>query len=102
MPDVFVSYAREDLPTTARVVRVIEAQGWTVWWDPDIPIGREFSSRIEEALDSSHCVVALFSRASVASQWVRIEAQEAFRRGILVPVVMDPALEVPGGLPRFA
>jgi hypothetical protein len=44
---------------------------------------------IEEALDSARCVVVLWSKASVASQWVKTEAAEAMRRKILVPVLIE-------------
>jgi hypothetical protein len=36
MADVFVSYARGDKARVAPLVAVVEAQGWSVWWDPDI------------------------------------------------------------------
>ena len=39
MADVFVSYARSDKVRVAPLVAAIEAQGWSVWWDPDINAG---------------------------------------------------------------
>ena len=44
---------------------------------------------IEEAIAAARCVIVLWSRASVGSEWVRSEATEAKRRGILVPVFLE-------------
>ena len=60
-----------------------------MWWDRTIPPGRQFDEVIEEALDSARCVVVLWSKASVASTWVKTEAAEAMRRKILVPVLIE-------------
>jgi PDZ domain/TIR domain len=45
---------------------------------------------IERALTRSKCVIVLWSAVSVASEWVRNEASEGKRRGILVPVFIEP------------
>ena len=45
MADVFVSYARSDKARVAPLVAVIEAQGWSVWWDPDILPARNSTAR---------------------------------------------------------
>ena len=47
MADVFVSYARSDKARVAPLVTAIEANGWTVWWDPAISPGQEFDRQIE-------------------------------------------------------
>jgi hypothetical protein len=44
---------------------------------------------IEKALGSAKCVIVLWSAVSVASEWVRNEASEGRRRGILVPVLIE-------------
>ena len=53
MADVFVSYARSDKARVAPLVAAIEAQGWTVWWDPDIAAGQEFDRQISAALKAA-------------------------------------------------
>ncbi len=50
MADVFVSYARVDKARVAPIVAAIEAQGWTVWWDPEIAAGQLFDDQIETQL----------------------------------------------------
>jgi TolB-like protein/Tfp pilus assembly protein PilF len=91
MADVFVSYARVDKARVAPIVAAIEAQGWTVWWDPEIAAGQQFDDQIEAQLAAARCVLVVWTPTSVASRWVRGEAREAADRGILVPVRFDDA-----------
>ena len=67
----------------------MSAKGWSVWWDRKIPLGESFDEVIERALSEAKCAVVLWSAVSVASEWVRNEASEAKRCGILVPVFIE-------------
>ncbi|HEX2310554.1 MAG TPA: TIR domain-containing protein [Vicinamibacterales bacterium] len=89
MADIFVSYATEDRERARTVAQALEERGWDVWWDREIPLGRLYDDAIEQALAAARCAIVLWSRTSVASEWVRSEASEAKRRGILVPVFLD-------------
>jgi adenylate cyclase len=91
MADVFVSYARSDKARVAPVVAAIEAQGWSVWWDPEIEAGQQFDDQIEEELNVAKAVLVVWTPTSVASRWVRGEAREAADRGVLVPARFDSA-----------
>jgi adenylate cyclase len=91
MADVFVSYARSDRGRVEPLVAAIEAEGWTVWWDPDISAGQEFDRRIAAELKSASAVLVVWTPRSVESRWVRGEAREGVERGILVPVRFDGA-----------
>ncbi len=89
MADVFVSYARSDKARVAPLVAAIEAQGWSVWWDPEIAAGQEFDRQIATELKSAAAVVVVWTPTSVESRWVRGEARDAADRGVLVPVRFD-------------
>ena len=89
-PDIFVSYAREDEERIRRLVSALEQRGWSVFWDHRIPAGQSWRSYIGRALDDARCAIVAWSRASVASEFVVEEAVRARRRGILVPVRLDP------------
>jgi adenylate cyclase len=89
MADVFVSYARSDKARVAPLVAMIEAQGWSVWWDPEISPGQQFDDRIETELAAAKAVLVIWTSTSVASRWVRGEARDAADRGVLVPVRFD-------------
>lgn len=96
MSSVFLSYKREDEPRAALLVGALEAEGLAVWWDRSLPGGEEWRANIEQALNSSKCVIVLWTHASVGPDggFVRDEASRAQARGILVPVraeaVMPP------------
>jgi len=89
MSNIFISYAREDRNWSKRLAEALEHQKWTIWWDRDIPVGKSFDQVIEEALDSAKCVIVLWSKNSVASDWVKNEASEGAKRRILVPVLIE-------------
>jgi hypothetical protein len=88
MSDIFISYSREDRETAQALALVLEQRGWSVWWDRNIPPGKSFDLVIEEALDEASCVIVLWSESSVTSDWVKTEADEGLRRGILVPALI--------------
>ena len=75
----------------APLVAAIEAQGWSVWWDPDIDAGQQFDDQIEAELKAAKAVLVVWTPTSAASRWVRGEAREAADRGTLVPVRFDGA-----------
>jgi hypothetical protein len=55
-----------------------------------IPPGQKWDEVIERQLNDSRSVVVLWSTDSVCSDWVKTEAAEAVRRGILVPLLIEP------------
>jgi class 3 adenylate cyclase/tetratricopeptide (TPR) repeat protein len=96
MSDIFISYSSKDREKARKIAKALEAQGWSVWWDRKIPPGKSFDKVIEEELDASKCVVVLWSKASVGSDWVKTEAAEGKQRGMLFPVLIDDvAAKVP-------
>jgi len=88
--DAFISYAREDAGVAKRLAHALVAlRGWSVWWDTSLRTGEQFPKRIQEAVDGARCVIVLWSRHSIESNWVVAEASEGWNRGILVPVRLD-------------
>jgi hypothetical protein len=96
MADLFLSYAREDRECAELLARALSQRGWSVWWDRQIHVGRSFSEVIERELGRAKCVIVLWSKHSLASDWVQNEAAEALHRKALVPVRIEdvrPPLE---------
>ena len=89
MADIFLSYASEDRELIEPLVEILEAEGWTLWWDRELIAGPSFAQKIQESLDQARCVVVAWSRHSAASNWCRDEASEGIERNCLVPVVID-------------
>ena len=91
LADIFVSYSRQDRARVAPLVAALEAQGWSVWWDPEIAPGEEFDSLISRELEMARSLIVVWTPLSVDSRWVRGEARDAADRGVLVPVRLDNA-----------
>lgn len=89
MADVFISYAREDRDRAQKLAKALLDQKLSVWWDRDIIAGKAFDEVIERELDSAKSVVVLWSRQSIASEWVKNEAAVAAERDILVPALIE-------------
>ena len=89
MNEIFISYATEDRERARLLAAALGERGWDIWWDREIPLGKSFDEVIEKAIAQAKCVIVLWSAASVTSEWVRNEASEGKRRGILVPVFIE-------------
>ncbi|HKG22936.1 MAG TPA: TIR domain-containing protein [Blastocatellia bacterium] len=89
MSDIFICYSRDDRDKAAELAALFEQQGWTVWWDRNIPPGKRYSQIIGEELAAARSIIVLWSLTSVASDWVRDEAQEGVSRGVLIPVLIE-------------
>lgn len=96
MADVFISYKREDKARVAAIAAALEEEGFSVWWDPEIPLGESYAVSIRRELEAATSVVAVWSAASVQSEWVQEEATLAKRKGALVPARID-AVDPPVG-----
>ncbi len=90
--DIFISYAREDESRVKPIVEALEAQGWTVFWDRTLPVGQTWRSHIGSALDTARSVIVVWSKHSVESEWVPEEAEEAKKRSVYVPVIIDDVM----------
>ena len=99
-PLLFVSYSRTDLPRARPVIDLLESAGFDAWWDGRLEGGENYLQTTETALETAACVVVLWSATSVASHWVRDEAQRGRERGCLVPLTIDGTM-APLGFRQF-
>jgi TolB-like protein len=90
VPDIFLSYNREDQATARRFAEALQAEGLEVWWDATLRSGEAYDQVTEEALKSAKAVVVLWSPRSVVSRWVRAEATLADRNKTLLPAMIEP------------
>ncbi|HEY5647238.1 MAG TPA: tetratricopeptide repeat protein [Pseudomonadales bacterium] len=89
MADIFLSYARQDIERVRGIVAKLEAEGWSVWWDRSLKPGETWPDVIERQLKRARCVVVAWSEAAISSPWVRMEANKARERGVLVPLLLE-------------
>src|SRR6516225_2937048 len=89
MSDIFISYANEDRLWAEMLAGTLEDRGWSTFWDRTIPIGKTWRETIGRELNEARCVIVLWSKTSIDSGWVQEEADDAKRRGVLVPVLIE-------------
>jgi TIR domain len=87
--DIFISYKHEEQATARKLADALEKEGWTVWWDPKLRVGEIFDDVIEKALNEAKCVIVMWSKLSVISEYVKAEATEALEHKKLVPVKIE-------------
>lgn len=87
--DVFISYVSEDRGFAKVLAEELEAEGYSVWWDRELIAGQDFSDQIDKQLKTARAVVVIWSPASVASRWVRGEAETGANRRRLIQVLAD-------------
>lgn len=90
MPDIFLSYNREDQASARRFAEAFGAEGFEVWWDVTLRSGEAYDEVTENALRTAKAVVVLWSPRSALSRWVRAEATLADRNKTLIPVTIEP------------
>lgn len=89
MPDIFLSYNREDQAKARLFADAFAAEGFKVWWDTTLRAGEAYDEVTERALRDAGAVVVLWSKKSVVSRWVRAEATVAHRQKTLVPAMIE-------------
>ena len=62
LSQIFISYANEDMEFARRLAKAFEHEGWSVWWDKQIPPGMDYAQVIEQAVKAASCIVVLWSK----------------------------------------
>ncbi len=90
MPDIFLSYNREDQAVAHCFAKAFAREGFEVWWDVTLRSGDAYDEITETALREAKAVVVLWSPRSVVSRWVRSEATIADRNKTFLPATIEP------------
>lgn len=77
MADVFVSYHKQDRARAEQAVASLTAHGYSVWWDERVTPMESWDKIVEREIRQAKCVLVLWTKSSVDSEWVRIEANFA-------------------------
>lgn len=89
MADIFLSYARPSANQAKRIAAMLGEQGYSVWFDQEMPAHRPYADVIASELDAAAAVLVLWSNEAAQSQWVRSEANRARETGRLVQARLD-------------
>lgn len=100
MTDIFISYSRDDRENVRHIADALEAEGLDVWWDPEIPPGESFAAVIDRQLKEAACVIVVWSKKSIMSNWVQEEADDGMMRNTLIPIMIDE-IDLPRGFKRL-
>jgi hypothetical protein len=92
MANVFFSYSRSDRSIVEPLIKAIEKQGYSVWWDSGIRSGSVFRRTIALQLAAAQCVVVAWSQSSIQSNWVIDEAEYAGKQDKLLPILIADCL----------
>src|SRR3984957_11325827 len=86
MSDVFISYSHEDTDFVRDLVKPLQAEGFSVWWDHTIPPGKSWEDVIVGGIPDAKACVIICSRECISSRWVKDEATLALRGGKYLPI----------------
>lgn len=89
VPDIFLSYNRDDQDRARIFAEALEREGLSVWWDVGLRVGEAYDEVTERALREAKAVVVLWSKKSVSSRWVRAEATLAQRNRTFFPCMIE-------------
>jgi formylglycine-generating enzyme required for sulfatase activity len=90
MADIFISYASDDRHRVIPVVKALENQGWSLFWDLEsIPVAKTWRQFIQKGLAESKCVLVFWSEKSIDREWVIEEADHGKANKVLVPARLD-------------
>ena len=95
MADVFISYKAERRRAARHLANVLQAYGYSVWYDYGLTPGEDFAPRLMRELESAKAVVVLWCALSVDSDWVAKEANAARGGGTYLPCWIERA-QLPG------
>ena len=88
MADIFISYKREDVVLAKVLADHLQKEGWSVWWDHEIPSGKDYDVVIEKELENCKCAIVLWTPVSIQSRNVKDEANVALHKNKLLPVIV--------------
>ena len=103
-PHVFLSHSHKDKQFVRALARKLRSYGVAVWLDEgELKVGDSLIGRISSVIEKTPLLVAILSKTSVRSNWVKAELHQAMtrqinKRRIKVLPVMKESCAIPGFL----
>ena len=89
MIDVFISYSRTNQALVRRLAEAVKAEGYSVWWDDELPPHLSYGDVITEKIGAAKAAIVVWSESAAASEWVRAEADVARGQKKLIQTSID-------------
>jgi hypothetical protein len=89
MVDEFISYSRSDQQMVAMLAHAVEAAGYKVWWDAELPPHQSYGDVITDKIANAKAAIVVWSASAVKSEWVRAEADMARNQRKLIQTALD-------------
>jgi hypothetical protein len=100
VPDIYLSYEREDRDRARLVELALRELGWSVFTKEDIRGGQSFSEVIKKEIGRASCVLVLWSGKSITDSYAISDATRGDSLGKLVGVRIDD-VAVPVGFRKL-
>jgi len=104
MSKIFLSHSHADKSFVQRIVADLRHKGHVVWFDEaEIKIGDSLIENLREGIDNVDYVIAVISKSSIQSEWVKRELDVAMNIEIeqkevfVLPILIDD-VDLPGFL----
>jgi len=94
--DIFISYKSERRPAVTWLAGVLDAYGFSVWFDSRLNLGANYPKIINREVRAARAVMVLWCPRSIESDWVIEEALMAKKCGNFVPIFMA-SVDPPAG-----
>lgn len=93
MTDLYITYGLRETLWTNKLVTMLDAEGYTVFWEHAVAPGAGVrSDESIQALNDAKCVIAVWSDTSVDDFWVLSDAERALSEDKLISVVAKSAV----------
>ena len=97
-PYIFISYAHKDSERVLPLIQALQDSGFRVWYDAGIEAGTEWPKTIADHLLCCGCVLAIVSKASLASQNCKREIYYAISKSLPMLVSYLEEVELPSDM----
>lgn len=88
-PSVFLSYRRKEKDLRDTFATLLGLLDIDVVFDvKSLTPGEDFSPEIRQMIDDTTATIVIWTRSSVGSKWVKLEAQRAMDRDKLIPIAI--------------
>lgn len=98
--DVFIAYDHRDELAVQRFKTTLGWLGYDVFSDADLMAGQDWAQKLMETIKGARCVLALWSKQSISSDYVKFEAILALAQDKLISVQIEED-QLPEVLRRF-